>query len=505
MKFLGQYWRRARRGVASGVCVVVALLAAHWGVAAVAPQAWDVTAQRRLTLSPQTQKVLTELQGTVTVTLFAESEVRTARERTFDDSAAMLSDLLKRYQQHVEKFEIERVTANDSVAGQRLKQRFPDITAPCVVITYQLPGEEPRHEVLQHEDLAEFHGAPAGRVAGVDFFAEQTVTAALARLAEGQPQVKVYCLSGHGEASLVAEGPDSTRSLSELADYLRMGGVQMELLDLSQATHVPADADVVLLAGPQAEYAAADAAKLETYFKHGGSGLLLLDFVQNHRDGTVLPTGLDRLLRKWGVLPGNDFVVTTTVDKQLSTVVRALPADGDHPLARSMPRASLDFMQARSVRLLPVTAAPTAVCTPLLLSPDGPHCWAETDVVSRNLPQWNDGSDLPGPVSLAVAVERTDRATPAPMLVVVGDAEFATNRGMTGPRQYAAGTFVLRSLHWLAGTKRAMQDIPMRRSRPYQLTGTVQAQRGLVWKTMLFLSALVSTAGATVWTMRRHG
>jgi len=501
----GENWWRALRGIATGACVVATLLAVNWGVAAVAPVSWDVTEQQRFTLSSQTRDVLTQLEGTVTVTLLAESEVRTARERTFDDSAAMLSDLLKQYKQHAPRFEIERVTANDSVTGQRLKQRFPDIAAPCVVVTYQLPGEEPRHEVLQHEDLAEFHGAPLGRVAGIDFFAEQTVTAALVRLVEGQPQVKVYCLSGHGEASLISEGADSTRSLSELADYLRMGGVEMQTLDLRQATHIPADADVVLLAGPQAEFDAADEAKLEMYFKHGGSGLLLLDLVQNHRDGAVLPTGLDRLLRKQGVLLGNDLVVTTTIDNQLSTAARALPADGDHPLARTMPRASLDFLQARSVRLLPVTAAPTAVCTPLLLSPAGPHCWAETDVVSRNLPQWNAGRDLPGPVSLAVAVERTDRTTPAPMLVVVGDAEFATNRGMSGPGQYAAGTFVLRSLHWLAGTKRAMQDIPVRRSRPYQLAGTVQTQRGMVWKTVLFLSALVSTAGATVWTMRRYG
>ncbi len=498
-------WRRILRSLAGGVVVAASLVAVNWGVGIIAPQSWDMTDQRRLTLSSQSRDVLARLDGTVTVTLFTESEVRTTRAQSFDRAAAMLIDLLRQYQQYAEHFRVERITSDNSAVGLKLQQRFPNLFAPCVLIRYELPNGDERHEVLRHEDLAEFFGAPEGRVAAVDFFAEQTVTAALARLADGEPPTVVYCLTGHGELSLDAEGEDSTRSVSELAAYLQSAGIELRPLDLVSATHVPADADVVWLAGPQTEFDAADAAKLETYFKHGGSGLLLFDLIQDHHSGAVQPTGFDGLLRRQGVLLGDDYVVTTTFDNRLSTAARALSAGGDHSLARALPRASLDFLQARSVRLLPETAAPHARCTPLLLSQEAPQCWAETDVVSRKLAEWNAGQDLPGPVSLAVAVERLDRNLPEPMLVVAGDAEFASNRGMHGPGQYGAEMFVLRSLHWLAGKKRAMQDIPSRRRRPYQLAGTPQEQRGMVWKTVLFLSALISTAGATVWTIRRNG
>jgi hypothetical protein len=92
-----------------------------------------------------------------------------------------------------------------------------------------------------------------------------------------------------------------------------------------------------------------------------------------------------------------------------------------------------------------------------------------------------------------------------PVLVAVGDAEFIENRAVSDPRGRSGQSFALAALNWLRGRRDLLGDIPPRRNEGYRLPGTAQEQRGLVWKSTLFLSALILTAGATVWVSRRDG
>ena len=418
----------------------------------------------------------------------------------------MLRDVLQRYQQCKPDLQIRQLAADDSVTAQQLLQQFPDITTPCVVMTHHPPGKSTeRHEILKVHDLVEFHGSAEGTISGADFFAEQAITAALSRLSSGRPQAIVYCLTGHGELSLEDEAPESTHSMSELAKLFRLADIELRLLDLTGGATIPTDADAVILAGPQSALAADDVAKLETYFKHGGSGLLLFDLVQDHRRHTARATGMEELLSRYGLLLGNDYVVTATAGGELTTTCPAVAAGGDSALLRSLPRTKLELQQCRSVRQLPGSARRQFHCTPLLLSPPAPRSWAEGDLDHATFPAAGGKHDLAGPVSLATAVERTDRASAEPMLIVVGDAEFASNRGLTGNRHESAQHFLVTTMNWLTGRRQRFSDIPVSRRRPYELAGNPQSHRGLVWKSVLFLSALITTTGTTVWSMRRSG
>lgn len=495
--------RRTLRFLLSGGCLLIVLalgnlLAAQWMSAH-----WDLTREESQSLSRQTRTVLNELNGEVTVSIVASPNIRTTGERRFQRATGMLDDLLQRYQQHCSDLTIHRLAANESLAARQLRERFPDVIAPCVVVTYSSTGtNDIKHEVLTSDDLVEFHGSPDGDLSRVDFFGEQALTAALQRLSSNRPQTIVYYLTGHGELFLDEEASTSVRSASELADRLSLADMELRPLDLSIAAAVPSDADIVLIAGPRQAIAQSEATKLDTYFKHGGSGLMLIDLVTNNQH-RVRATGMEGLLREYGLLLGNDFVVTASLGSDLSTACSALAAGVEHPLMRSLPRTALELQQCRSVRLLPGAASRRFQCTPLLISPATPHCWAEGNLDPSVTPSPGGHNDLPGPISLAAAVERTDRAKPEPMLVVVGDAEFACNRGLTEQSGEAANRFLVASLNWLAGRKQRSSDIPVQHRRPYLLPGTPQEQRGLVWKSTLFLSALIVTAGATVWTSRR--
>jgi hypothetical protein len=106
-------------------------------------------------------------------------------------------------------------------------------------------------------------------------------------------------------------------------------------------------------------------------------------------------------------------------------------------------------------------------------------------------------------VALAVAVERRQGGGGQPALVVVGNAEFVTNRALAERTGGASTGFVYSSIDWLRGKRDVLADIPLQTYEGYRLAGTPEEQRGLVWKPGLVLWSLIITSGATVWTARR--
>ena len=142
---------------------------------------------------------------------------------------------------------------------------------------------------------------------------------------------------------------------------------------------------------------------------------------------------------------------------------------------------------------------------PLLVSHAAPRAWAEGDFDRRLTPQPGGSNDCDGPVPMAVAVERRSEAGAAPVLVVVGDAEFLSNRILAGSAGRVNSSFVLSCINWLRGRRELLGDIAPRRHEGYRLSGSPDDLRGLVWKSSLALWALIATAGVTVWTTRRIG
>ena len=99
---------------------------------------------------------------------------------------------------------------------------------------------------------------------------------------------------------------------------------------------------------------------------------------------------------------------------------------------------------------------------------------------------------MPGPVSMAVAIEnREDR----PLAVIVGDAEFAGNRVLNSPDGRSGYVFLQSALNWLRDRPDLLGDIPARHHEPYRLAGTSEQHRQLVWIPLMMLLAFTGTGG----------
>lgn len=493
-------WTIPRRS-RSLMALVLALGLAN-SAARLLPEQIDLTRKRAFTLAPQTQNLLTNLADPVEITILAPREPRTAADRAFAQAAAMFRDLVDLYRQVDPSLVLREWDPQSSADARRMLQQFPDVTTPCVVVRLG-SGENSRHEVLHARDLAEIRIARSGRPPLVEFFGEQALTAALARLTSGRKQMIVYVLTGHGELSLDDDEPASRRGLGVLAAQWRELDIELRTLDLRAAQRVPVDADLVLLAGGEQPFANEEVAALGRYWAHGGRGLVLCDLNGDPRRGAPLKSGLENVLADYGLVVGDDRVIMRGITGQIEAVAPALPAAGDHPLVRSLSPASVLLYECRSVRSLTQVSGTALRVTPVLVSHADPHAWADGDFNPGVAPEPGGDRDLPGPVAMAQAIERRKGDLSEPVLVVVGDAEFISNRSLSEPAGRSGSSFALACLNWLRGRKDLLGDIPVRRNEGYLLPGTPDEQRGLVWKPTLFLGALIVCSGTMVWLSRR--
>ncbi|HTI50497.1 MAG TPA: GldG family protein [Planctomycetaceae bacterium] len=495
---------RRRRPVVTFMLLVVGIGLANGLVASLLPEQIDLTHKRVFTLSPMTQNLLTHLAAPVEITILASREPRTAGDRTFAQAALMFRELADSYRRLQPRIVVRELDPLSNTEARQLLQRYPDVVPPCVLIRLNKDGSA-GHEVLQGRDLAEFQNAGPDRLPVVEFFGEQALTAALVRLTGGHKQTIVYVLTGHGELALDDDEPESRRGMGILAARWRELDIDLRPLDLRSVERVPADADIVLVPGGDQPLSAGEIDALRRYWTHGGRGLALCDLNYDSHLGKVVATGMEHLLAEFGVRLGNDRVIARGVTGLIDAAAPALPAVGEHPLVRSLSQASVLLYECRSVRPL-LDVSPSALqAVPLLVSAPAPQAWAEGDLGTDREPEPDGPNDLPGPVAMAVAVERRQGDLNEPVLVVVGDAEFIENRALSDPTGRSGESFLLASLNWLRGRRDLLGDIPPRRNEGYRLPGTADEQRGLVWKSTLFLSALILSAGATVWVSRRDG
>jgi hypothetical protein len=468
------------------------------------PAQIDLTRRGTFTLAPQTRNLLASVQAPLGVTLLAPEIPKTAGERNFRSAALMFRDLLDSCRQLQPLVQVQELDPEGNETARQLLRQFPDVVPPCVLLTFGSDAGA-GHEILAARDLAEFRSADGGRGMVAEFFGEQALAAAVTRLTAGRKQALFYVVTGHGELVLEDADADSRRGLGALASLVRELDCQLQSLDLDATLRVPADADVVIVAGSQQRWSKEATDRFANYLRQGGKVLLLVDLNYDSQTGQPAPTGLEELLSEFGVEVGNDRVITRGFTGSIDAASQGLSASSEHPLVRSLPNVPLTLFECRSLRLSTGLHPQPTTVTPLLLSHPAPRAWAEGDLHSQTAPEPGGPNDTDGPVTMAVAVERRLGDGAAPALVVVGDAEFAANRMLTGPEARANSGFLVASLNWLRGRRELLGDVPPRRHEGYRLTGTADDHRGLVWKSSLALWALLATAGVTVWTTRRIG
>ena len=420
---------------------------------------WDWTEARSHSLTDQTVKVLADLDADVNVTaVYAAIASMPARE------------LLDRYAIAApERFHVEYIDP----------QAQPGRVSELGLEAERLEGG------LLHVEIE-------GESVDVLELTESELTNALVKLTRRESK-KVYFLIGHNERSIEGEATEGSE-FQLAAEALRNETYEVETLLLAATGAVPADADVVIAAGPTRPYHEAEHAALADYLAGGGSLLVLLD--------PRAKTDLGDDLAEWGVEIGDDVIVDR-VQGLFGRPTTPFAAEyADHPITAELGDATM-FHTARSVN--PAPSAEGALQW-IVRTSEGSFAERDMERLTTTGEAEFDEADLLGPVAVAVAGnlalgEAAEGEEPVPArLVVVGDSDFATNQ-LVG--EFRNRDLFLNSVNWLLGDVEAISIRPgeVRASR-LQLSAEQFLQIRVL--SLFVLPQLIALAGVLAWWWRRR-
>jgi hypothetical protein len=437
--------RRVRAALLSGLGAACALVFCFATVFIATDLGWkaDLSFFRTARASAATKQLVTTLDAPVEATLFYPPGNEVAEELTgyFGDLARASGNLkVKRVDQAVDPAQAKAagVTDNGVVVIARGEVREK------IQIPLKLESARPKLRTLDQE-----------------VYKRITVVARGKRI--------VYLVQGHEERAFATSrdrGPQA--SLGRLKDILAMNNLDTRELSMAQGlgNEVPADAGLVIVAGPQQPMLPEEVAALARYFQHGGRLLVAAD---PENEAVIAPLLATLSLELSPATLANDkFFLARTHQKTDRTSIPAA-SYSNHPALFTLSQvgARLPALLFGAGALAKTKVAPTpAPKVDFIVRTEG-STWEDKD---GNYEFDKDHEVRKAyPVAAAVTLPKPagDSAT-EPRAFVLGDADALSDISMI----YRANeTLAVDALRWLlgepevAGPVNKEEDVPVRHTR----------------------------------------
>ena len=433
-------------------------------------------------LSEKSLLLLDELENRVDIYVFFQEEHALFRD---------IENLLEEYQYHSPNIHVEWIDpVRDPARTEKLASKY-SITDEAQVVVFAL-GE--KSKLVRQADLANFTLLKNRREPTISAFkGEQAFSSAIHGLMQEKTPM-VYFLAGHSERRITDF--DQMKGFSKIGTTILNDNLEVKELMLSAESRVPEDAAVLIIPGPTKIMGSIEVEMIEEYLSRSGRVMILLDALKE--------TGLEPMLRRWGIGLRNDFVVDP--ENTLRGIDVHIRRYNPHPITMRM-QSIVQFILPRSVVSLAQSEdenvaedQPTVV--PLALTSE--KSWSETQVEESTAQFDKDTGDLPGPFSVAVAVERgasqkmLDVQIKPSRMVVFGDSDFVSNGSMVGGNE----DLFMSALNWLLDREELIAIAP----KPIEevtLTLSRKQLRGMFWINVVGIPSIAVGIGLLVWYRRR--
>jgi ABC-type uncharacterized transport system involved in gliding motility auxiliary subunit len=332
---------------------------------------------------------------------------------------------------------------------------------------------------------------------------EEKLTNAIAR-ASRAPRT-VYFLTGHGEYS--SENLENT-GLSKFKQLLADNNIHSKTLMLGISQAIPADCDVLIIAGPKNELSQDEETLISEYLTKGGDALFLIEHSLVTTEDKPLSAAqlqknpsLNVILNQWGLDVQSDIVVdfTNHVGGDVGS-----PATKNYQNHKAITEG-LDYtfyVRPRSIKVLPQRRASIKYAV-IAATASNKNSWAETN---RTLDiQFDPNTDTAGPVPFSYVVseqqndETSSHKSSDTRLIVFTDADFLSNVYIN---QYSNAQMGLNLVNWLAEldykTFVSAKEIKVER---LDLTSKQQRQVIVI---LVLLPFFIVIAGLVMWLRRKR-
>jgi len=401
--------RQARFGATAGLYTIVFILilvAINW--LAREPRfnkTFDTTANKRFTLSDETQKVVNGLKQDATITYFDTKS-------GFSGAQA----LLDRYRNLSTKIQVQYVDV----------ERQPTLARSYGV----------RSAGTAFVELS-------GRKEAAKQFNEEGITGAFLKVLKGE---RTVCfVKGNGERPL---DQSASGGLSFYKRLLERDNYTVQAITLLDKPTVPQNCSVVVVAGPQNDYTANEVNALKTYVEGGGHALFLLDPPLNFgREHVAENNGLTDLLAHWGVTVDKDLVLEQNPMGQLVGVGPETPLISDYqdqPIVKDLKEHVTGFQISRS---LDVKNGDKTNVSKLFSTSDS--AIADTNM-TKQPDSLSPADTKKGPFVLGAAgTYDTGKPSDPGRFVVIGNSSFVDDAGVAGLPFQSNRDLALNAINWL--------------------------------------------------------
>jgi ABC-type uncharacterized transport system involved in gliding motility auxiliary subunit len=420
------------------------------------PKSHDFTANKRYTLSDQTDKIIKGLKQDATITDFDQTT-----------KFAQAKDLLDQYSSLSTKVHVVYVDPD----REQEKARDANIRDYGTVIVQVGLKKEQAKSVT-----------------------EEGITGALIQDLKGSTRTVCF-VEGSGERQV----EDTDRNgYSDFKDLLAKDGYAAKPISLLQQAEIPADCTVIVVGGPVSDYVQPEVDAINHYVENGGRALFMLDPPLKVGKSPIADnTALTSLLSDWGVTADKNLILDMNPIGQLAGVgpqVALVTIYGTHAIVADMKGHATGFPLSRSLDIKNgdkttveklFDSSPTSVATSKLDSPD----------VNPN-----DPKNKKGPLTLAAAgAYNTGKENSEGRFVVVGSSSWAAN----GFIDFNGNSdFALNAMNWLSNDEDLISIRP-KEEEDRRVTLTTAQMNMITIFSQFMLPLAIVFVGVSVWWRRR--
>ncbi len=415
---------------------------------------WDLTANKRFTLSDQSIKVAESLPGPIKATAFFQNS--DPSKTTFE---GVLSDYASR-------------------SNGKLTYEFIDPD--------QQPSVANQMGIRQYETTVLSMGDKKQNIAGTG---EQEITTALIKLT--RPAKKVYFTTGHGERDTA--GFDRG-DYGQVKQAMERDNFTVSTINLVATRAVPDDADELVIAGPTNPFLPDEMQALQAYVSNGGRVIFLL--------APGSKADFSDILKQWDVKVTGNPVYDPGSALQDPGVPVVSPPYPFHATTKDLGLATF-FVNPTNFDT-PAQSPSGSFVVPLAKTTD--RSWSESsqqEVQSRQVKL--DEQDEKGPVNLAVAIEQDVPGTQpvrTSRIFLVGAPDFVSNQALSLNVPAGNLDLFLNAANWLADQSDLVSIRP--KDTVNQSLLMTESQLNLMFLvTVLLIPLGVLVAGTAVWWTRR--
>jgi len=409
----------------------------------------DTTANKRFTLSDQTNKIVTGLKQDVRITYYDKTE-----------NFPRAKDLLDRYDSLSTNLRVDYVDPD----------KKPQVARAAGIRNYGAITIDagPRHEEAKS-------------------LTEEEITGAVIRTMKGGDRT-VCAVSGSGEHTFDDTGRGGYADLKPL---LERDNYKTRVISLLEKPEVPKECTVLLVGGPRFDYVQPVVNAIKTYVEGGGRALFLLDAPLSAGKEPIAENPLlTAQLAEWGVIANKDLALDTSGIGQifgLSEVVLLVTSYESHPIVREMTRVSTGFPLARTLDL-----KTGGKWTPEKLFSSSENSFATTNLSAKEI-QINPAKDKKGPLTLGVA-----SSSGSSRIVVVGSSSWLGSMlSFNGNRD-----LFLNMINWLSSDEELISIRP-KDPEDRRLALNRRQMAMIFYTSVLLLPLAVIGAGISMWWKRR--